>query len=105
MAASQKIYRLVFETMNSVMVEDGETFRVLKGSHAKGYCKPCTRPNARRIQKRLIDEGYLKFIGYDYYEFTRDYNFSTISEATNVLIGSNVNGFRYWKQVDPVSLD
>ena len=77
-----------------IVVDDG--FVVLKGSRVSDNIAPSFKKYGYyRLRVKLVDEGIIVDS-----IFTRDFHFSSSSAAASVVIGSNSNGWRSWKDVD-----
>jgi len=81
--------------------DDG--FVILKGSTAVHELAPTASKYAKRLRKKLIDQGVLKDAG-DHFVFVADQAFNAPSAAAAAVLGRNANGWTKWKDADGQSL-
>lgn len=81
-----------------VIVPDG--FAVLKGSRVADSVTPSFPKGSLKLREKLID----KYIIDENYVFTKDWVFSSPSQAAEIVMGRSANGFTEWKTEDSKTL-
>lgn len=82
-------------SLQASMYEDDRGFIVAKGSQANKTTSASLSQTYIALRQKLIVEGTLSDKG-DYYEFTADTVFSSISPAANMVLGRQSNGYNEW---------
>lgn len=88
-------YRIKHASLIAYMTEDDKGYIVLKGSQANKTTSPSISPTYISLRQKLIEDGTLIDKG-EYYEFTADAIFGSISPAANVVLGRQSNGNIEW---------
>ena len=78
-------------------------FVVLRGSQAVIDYRDSANPWVIKLKEDLIINNGLVKIN-NYYEFTKDIEFSSPSAAAAVIVGGNANGPKSWKNINGVTL-
>lgn len=92
---SQEKYKIKHASLNAFMYEDDKGFIVTKGSQANKTTSPSISQTYISLRDKLIKDGTLIDKG-DFYEFTADTIFGSISPASNVVLGRQSNGNIEW---------
>jgi hypothetical protein len=80
-----------------------EGFRVSKGSTMRKSAAPKLSAYTKSFRARLLLEQVVEERG-ENFEFARDYDFSSPSQAASVILGSSASGPAYWHLPDGKSL-
>ena len=72
-------------------------FIVKAGSTARKAETPSLQPTYKNLRSQLIQNGVLKSIDNNSFQFTQDYAFSAPTPAAQVVCGSSANGRTTWK--------
>ncbi|SCJ99846.1 Uncharacterised protein [uncultured Clostridium sp.] len=90
-------FELVNKNVAAKMVIDNDKYIILKGSKAVHTNRPsCPKP-INKLKEKLILDGVLVNRENKYYEFTKNYVFSSPSYAGAIIVGGSVNGQKVWK--------
>lgn len=82
-------------SLKARMIEKDGQFLVLKGSQASKTLSESITDTYRNLQQRLLAEGKLMDKGY-YYEFVEDTPFTSVSAASNIVLGRQSAGTMEW---------
>lgn len=88
-------YHIKHSSLVANMIEDDRGYIVLKGSQANKTLTPSINKTYINLRDKLISEGSLIDKG-DFYEFTEDVIFNSISPASNIVLGRQSNGNIEW---------
>lgn len=90
-------------TAIAVLNQDKGTFEVQKGSSARDIWadRPSRHENSKRLRQELIEDGTLQVVNNKdkSYRFTKNYPFSSITAAAEVVAGGKRSGPQTWRNI------
>lgn len=88
-------YHIKHTYLKALMVEDDRGFIVIQGSQANKHKSKSMTDTYVKLRNKLIEEGTL-IEKNEWFEFSADTIFSSISAASNVVLGRQSNGNTEW---------
>lgn len=90
------IYNIFSSKVSANGEENSEGFIILKDSYCIKVTQPSFPQSVKTIRDNLIKEGVLLDVG-DFYHFMQDYQFSSPSMASSLILGRSSNGRIDWR--------